>query len=110
MIADLNMGEEIYLEVRDKEVRLIFVAKDKEEAIAIAETVAQKIHLSGAGPIWGTAPGGSATYSVVLRTILRRIDAGISQAPGVRYSITNTYLRFDRPVVPGFSLPGQSQT
>ena len=49
MIADLNMGEGIYLEVRDKEVRLIFVAKDKEEAIAIAETVAQEFHLSKTG-------------------------------------------------------------
>jgi hypothetical protein len=57
MIADLNMGEGIYLEVRDKEVRLIFVAKDKVEAIAIAETVAQKIHLSGAGPISGDGTG-----------------------------------------------------
>ena len=57
MIADLNLGEEIYLEVRDKEVRLIFVAKDKEEAIAIAETVAQKIHLSEAGPTSGDGTG-----------------------------------------------------
>ena len=50
MIADLNLGEEIYLEVRDKEVRLIFVAKDKEEAIAIAETIARKFHSSKTGP------------------------------------------------------------
>jgi hypothetical protein len=46
VIVDLNLGEKIYLEVRDEEVRLIFVAKDKEAAIAIAETVAQEFHLS----------------------------------------------------------------
>jgi hypothetical protein len=57
MIADLNLGEEIYLEVRDKEVRLIFIAKDKEEAIAIAETVAQKFHLSKTGPTSGNGTG-----------------------------------------------------
>ena len=44
VIVDLNLGEKIYLEVRDEEVRLIFVAKDKEAAIAIAETVAQEFH------------------------------------------------------------------
>jgi hypothetical protein len=58
---------------------LIFVAKDKEEAIAIAETIAQKFHLSKTGPTSGTAPGGSTAYSIVLWTFLcrSRIDAGI---------------------------------
>jgi hypothetical protein len=49
VIVDLNLGEKIYLEVRGEEVRLIFVAKDKEAAIAIAETVAQEFHLSKTG-------------------------------------------------------------
>ena len=58
VIVDLNLGEELYLEVRDEEVRLIFVAKDKEAAIAIAETVAQEFHSSktrgnGAGRLDG---------------------------------------------------------
>ena len=57
VIVDLNLGEKIYLEVRDEEVRLIFIAKDKEAAIAIAETVAQEFHLSKTGS--RTAPGGS---------------------------------------------------
>jgi hypothetical protein len=50
VIVDLNLGEELYLEVRDEEVRLIFVAKDKEEAIAIAETIARKFHSPKTGP------------------------------------------------------------
>jgi hypothetical protein len=54
VIVDLNLGEKIYLEVRDEEVRLIFVAKDKEAAIAIAETVAQEFHLS---KTWGNGTG-----------------------------------------------------
>jgi hypothetical protein len=53
VIVDLNLGEALYLEVRDEEVRLIFVAKDKGEAIAIAETVARKFHSSKNGPTDG---------------------------------------------------------
>jgi hypothetical protein len=57
VIVDLNLGEELYLEVRDEEVRLIFVAKDKEEAIAIAETIARKFHSSKTEPTWVDGTG-----------------------------------------------------
>jgi hypothetical protein len=58
VIVDMNLGGKIYLEVRDEEVRLIFVAKDKEAAIAIAETVAQNFYLSKTGPTSGNGTAG----------------------------------------------------